>query len=43
MTASLPQVAHEHHDRLTRHLDAMTAVGDMVGVAPAAELKQVGS
>jgi hemerythrin-like domain-containing protein len=39
MTASLPQVSLEHHDRLMRHLDAMTAVGDMVGVAPAAELE----
>ena len=39
MTASLPQVSLEHHDRLMRHLDAMTVVGDMVGVAPAAELE----
>lgn len=39
MTASLPQVSLEHHDRLMRHLDAMPAVGDMVGVAPAAELE----
>jgi iron-sulfur cluster repair protein YtfE (RIC family) len=39
MTASLPQVSHEHHERLMRHLDAMTAVGDMVGVAPVAELR----
>jgi iron-sulfur cluster repair protein YtfE (RIC family) len=39
MTASLPQVSLEHHDRLMRHLDAMTTVGDMVGVAPAAELR----
>ena len=39
MTASLPQVSLEHHDRLMRHLDAMTPVGDMVGHAPAAELR----
>lgn len=39
MTASLPQVSHEHHERLTRHLDEMPAVGDMVGVAPVAELQ----
>ena len=39
MTASLPQVAHEHHERLTHHLDAMTATGDLVGAAPIAELR----
>ena len=39
MTASLPQVSLEHHDRLMRHVDAMTAVGDLVGVAPVAELR----
>ena len=39
MTASLPQVSLEHHDRLMRHLDAMPAVGDMVGSAPVAELR----
>jgi hypothetical protein len=39
MTASLPQVSLEHHDRLMHHLDAMPSVGDMVGVAPAAELR----
>jgi iron-sulfur cluster repair protein YtfE (RIC family) len=39
MTASLPQVSLEHHDRLMRHLDAMPAVGDMVGVASVAELR----
>ena len=39
MTASLPQVSLEHHERLTRHLDAMPAVGDLVGVAPVAELR----
>ena len=39
MTASLPQVSLEHHDRLMRHVDAMTAVGDLVGVAPATDLR----
>ncbi len=39
MTASLPQVSLEHHDRLMRHVDAMTAVGDLVGAAPVAELR----
>ena len=39
MTASLPQVSLEHHDRLMHHVDAMTAVGDLVGVAPVAELR----
>ena len=39
MTASLPQVSLEHHDRLMRHLDAMPAVGDMLGAAPVAELR----
>lgn len=39
MTATLPRVTHEHHDRLMRHLDAMPAVGDLVGIAPAAELR----
>jgi hemerythrin-like domain-containing protein len=39
MTASLPQVSLEHHDRLMHHIDAMTAVGDMVGAAPVPELR----
>ena len=39
MTASLPQVSLEHHERLTHHLDAMPAVGDMVGSVPVAELR----
>ena len=39
MTASLPRVSLEHHDRLMRHLDDMTAVGDMVGHTPVADLR----
>lgn len=34
MTASLPQVSLEHHDRLMHHVDAMPAVGDLIGAAP---------
>ena len=39
MTASLPQVSLEHHDRLMRHVDGMPAVGDAVGAAPVTELR----
>jgi hypothetical protein len=39
MTATLLQVSTEHHDQLTRHLDGLPAVGDMVGKAAPAELK----
>jgi Hemerythrin HHE cation binding domain len=39
MTASLPRVSLEHHDRLERHLDALPPTGDMIGVAPLAELR----
>jgi iron-sulfur cluster repair protein YtfE (RIC family) len=39
MTASLPQVSIEHQDRLMRHVDAMTGVGDLVDGAPVAELR----
>jgi hemerythrin-like domain-containing protein len=39
MTATLPQVSLEHHARLVRHLDGMPAVGDLVGGAPPAELR----
>jgi len=39
MTASLPQVSIEHHDRLMRHVDTMPAVGDLIGSAPIAELR----
>jgi hemerythrin-like domain-containing protein len=38
MTSSLPRVSHEHHERLTRHVDAMPAVGDLIGSVPVAEL-----
>jgi hemerythrin-like domain-containing protein len=39
MTASLPRVSQEHHTRLMRHVDDMTAVGDLVGSAPVADLR----
>jgi hemerythrin-like domain-containing protein len=39
MTANLPQVAHEHHERLMLHLDAMTSVGDLVGGTSVADLR----
>ncbi len=39
MTASLTHVSLEHHERLTHHLDAMPAVGDLVGSAPLSELR----
>lgn len=39
MTASLTHISLEHHERLTRHLDAMPAVGDLVGSAPVSELR----
>jgi iron-sulfur cluster repair protein YtfE (RIC family) len=38
MTATLPQVSVEHHQRLMHQVDRMPAVGDMVGAAPLAEL-----
>jgi iron-sulfur cluster repair protein YtfE (RIC family) len=39
MTASLPRVSHEHHERLMQHIDAMPVVGDLIGVASVAELR----
>ena len=39
MTPSLPRVAHEHHERLMRHVDEMPAVGKMMLTAPMEELR----
>jgi hemerythrin-like domain-containing protein len=39
MTATLPQVSVEHHERLMHQVDRMPAVGDLVGAAPLAELR----
>ena len=33
MIPTLPGVAHEHHERLMRHVDQLPALGDMVGSA----------
>jgi hemerythrin-like domain-containing protein len=38
MTSILPRVTHEHHERLARHVNAMPAVGDLIGAAPVGEL-----
>ena len=38
MTATLPQVSVEHHERLMHQVDRMPAVGDLVGAASLAEL-----
>jgi hemerythrin-like domain-containing protein len=38
MSSTLPKVSHEHHERLTRHVDQMPAVGDLIGAVPVAEL-----
>jgi len=39
MIPTLPDVAHEHHERLMRHVDELPALGDLVGSATVAELR----
>lgn len=39
MGATLAQATHEHHDRLTHHIDTMPATGDMIGVEKLPELR----
>lgn len=39
MTQSLPQVAHEHHERLLHHVDLMPAVADAMLTARADEVR----
>ena len=39
MTQTLPRVAHEHHERLTQHVDAMPAVADRLLTASAEEIR----
>jgi hypothetical protein len=39
MTHTLPRVAHEHHERLIKHVDEMPAVGDLILTAPETELQ----
>jgi hypothetical protein len=39
MTQSLPQVAHEHHERLLQHIDRMPAVADGLMTDKADEIR----
>ncbi|MHB8890521.1 MAG: hemerythrin domain-containing protein [Candidatus Limnocylindrales bacterium] len=39
MTQSLPQMAHEHHERLLHHVDRMPALADSLLTARADEIK----
>jgi hypothetical protein len=39
MTQSLPQVSHEHHERLLHHVDQMPALADALLTARAEEVK----
>ncbi len=39
MIGTLPGVAHEHHERLMRHVDQLPALGDLIGSAPVAVLR----
>jgi hypothetical protein len=39
MTTSLPRVAHEHHERLMKHIEEMPTVGRMILSAPIEELR----
>ena len=34
MAATLPTVAHEHHERLLAQVDQMPAIGDRIGGHP---------
>ncbi len=36
---TLPRVAHEHHERLSQHVDQMPAAGDLIGTVPLDELR----
>ena len=38
MTQTLPAVAHDHHQRLMRHVDELPAMGDRIGTTPITEL-----
>jgi hypothetical protein len=38
MTNTLPRVAHEHHERLIRHVDTMPVTGDLILAASEADL-----
>ena len=39
MTQSLPQVAHEHHERLLLHVDQMPAVADLLLTAKSEDVR----
>jgi hypothetical protein len=38
MTQTLPQVAHEHHERLLHHVNQMPEIADLLLTEPAAEV-----
>jgi hemerythrin-like domain-containing protein len=40
MTHTLPQVAHEHHERLLRHVDGMPATADLLLTADGDEIRR---
>lgn len=40
MIHTLPKVAHEHHDILLPHVDALAAIADAIGKAPADEIAE---
>jgi hypothetical protein len=39
MTQTLPQVTHEHHERILHHVDRMPALADRLLTAPAADVR----
>lgn len=39
MIGTLPGVAHEHHERLMRHVDQLPALADLIDSAPVAVLR----
>jgi iron-sulfur cluster repair protein YtfE (RIC family) len=39
MTQTLPQVGHEHHERLLQHVDQLPEIADRLLTAPADELR----
>jgi hemerythrin-like domain-containing protein len=41
MTQSLPQVTHEHHERILRHVDQLPSIGDRLLTAPVEELRPI--
>ncbi len=39
MISTLPAMAHEHHERLIRHVDRLPALGDLIGLADVAVVR----